>query len=73
MKKIIPDQQAFENVQRTHPTASDAEKYRLAQADTLLRIAKVDSLDELHKMAAAGLLDQLVEDHNAALEQGGSS
>jgi DNA gyrase inhibitor GyrI len=35
--RIVPDQQAFLNVERDHPKASDAEKFRLAQADTLLR------------------------------------
>jgi hypothetical protein len=34
---IIPDQQAFENVERDYPNKPDAEKLLLAQADMLLR------------------------------------
>jgi hypothetical protein len=33
----IPDDQALREVDRDHPNASDAEKYRLAQAVMLLR------------------------------------
>jgi len=29
---------------------SDAEKYRLAQADTLMRLVKADSIEELERM-----------------------
>ncbi len=34
---IVPDQQALLNVERDHPNASNAEKFRLAQVDTLIR------------------------------------
>ena len=34
--KIIPSREAFVWVEREHPDESDAEKYRLAQAWTLL-------------------------------------
>jgi len=63
--QIIPDHEAFENVERNHPGKPDAEKYRLAQADTLLRLAKAKDMDELNRMAEAGLLDALIEQHNS--------
>jgi hypothetical protein len=65
MQKVIPDDAALEKVEREHPTKSDGEKWRLAQADTLLRLAKAKDMDELHRMAKAGLLDSLIEEHNA--------
>jgi hypothetical protein len=36
-KKIVPDQQSFENVERDYPNESDSKKSLLAQADMLLR------------------------------------
>jgi hypothetical protein len=44
MEQIIPDDQSFKNVERDNPKASDAEKYRLMQADTLLRLTKAESM-----------------------------
>jgi hypothetical protein len=38
---IIPDNEALERAARDYPDKSDAEKYRLAQADTLIRLASV--------------------------------
>lgn len=35
--KIIPDQAAVDAVEREYPDAERAEKYRLAQADVLIR------------------------------------
>jgi hypothetical protein len=32
-----PDKQSFRNVKQDYPNATKAEKYRLMQADTLLR------------------------------------
>ena len=61
---VIPDDEAFENVRRDYPDRSAAEKYQLAQADTLLRLTKAEDMDELNRMAELGLVDQLVEMHN---------
>jgi hypothetical protein len=36
-KKIVPDQQSFENVERDYPNEADSNKSLLAQADMLLR------------------------------------
>jgi hypothetical protein len=46
MEPIIPDQQALRLVVRQD--LSDAEKYRLAQADTLMRLIKANSIEELN-------------------------
>ncbi len=62
MKKIIPDRKAIERVEREHPNKPAAEKYRLAQADTLLRLSKAESMEELNRMAETGLLDDLLGD-----------
>jgi hypothetical protein len=48
MEPIIPDQQALRLVVRQD--LSDAEKYRLAQADTLMRLIKADSIEEAERM-----------------------
>jgi putative NADPH-quinone reductase len=37
-EKILPDRKALKNVEREYPTAPPAEKYRLAQADTLILV-----------------------------------
>jgi hypothetical protein len=37
LEQIDPDDESFKNVARDYPEASDADKYRLAQADTVLR------------------------------------
>ena len=68
-KQIIPDRQAIERVQRENPNEPDAERYRLAQADTLIRLAKAKNIDELNRMAEAGLLDDLIDDHNRRAER----
>lgn len=67
MKQIIPDREAFLKVEREHAGKSNVEKYRLAQADTLLRLAKAKNMDELQRMAKAGLLDTLISEHNSKL------
>jgi peptidyl-tRNA hydrolase len=65
MATIIPDREAFEQVEREYPNEPDAEKYRLAQATVLLRLLKAESLDDVHhKVAEAGLLENLISDHN---------
>jgi len=38
---------------------SDAEKYRLAQADTLMRLVKADSIEELERMLPNASIQQL--------------
>ena len=58
-------------MERDHPNASDAEKYRLAQADTLMRLFKVSSLQELEKMAGSPGSDAVIEKHNAELKNKG--
>lgn len=41
-----------------------AEKYRLAQADTLLRITKAESMEELERMLGDPSVRQLIQEHN---------
>ena len=43
---------------------SDAEKYRLAQADTLMRLIKADSIQEVERMLSDTSIQQLVQEHN---------
>jgi hypothetical protein len=62
MEPIIPDQQALRLVVRQD--LSDAEKYRLAQADTLTRLIKADSIEEAERMLSDASIQQLVREHN---------
>jgi hypothetical protein len=62
MEPIIPDQQALRLVVRQD--LSDAEKYRLAQADTLMRLIKADSIEEAERMLSDSSIQQLVQEHN---------
>ena len=62
MEPIIPDQQALRLVVRQD--LSDAEKYRLAQADTLMRLIKADSIQEVERMLSDTSIQQLVQEHN---------
>jgi hypothetical protein len=62
MEPIIPDQQALRLVVRQD--LSDAEKYRLAQADTLRRLIKADSIEEAERMLSDASIQQLVQEHN---------
>jgi hypothetical protein len=62
MEPIIPDQQALRLVVRQD--LSDAEKYRLAQADTLMRLIKADSIQEAERMLSDASIQQLVQEHN---------
>jgi len=73
-EKIIPDETATRNIERDYPNADAAEKYRLAQADTLIRLFKVNSLEELEERAdTPGLeaLDAVIEKHNAKMREEG--
>jgi hypothetical protein len=73
-EKIIPDETAVRNIARNYPNADAAEKYRLAQGDTLLRLFKVNSLEELEKMVdTPGLaaVDAVIEKHNAKMKEEG--
>ncbi len=66
MVRIIPDQEALKNV-RNNPAykdKSDAEKYRLAQADTMLRLMKAENLAELERMAESGISEEIIREHN---------
>jgi len=72
---IIPDRESIlaANARRTRPFESLskselADEYRWCQADTLLRLAKADSMEELHRMAKAGLLDDLIHEHNRKMQ-----
>ena len=67
--KIIPDEVAIQNVKRDYPNASDAEKYRLAQTDTMIRLFKVSSLKELEEMAGSPGWDAVIEKHNAKMKE----
>jgi hypothetical protein len=40
--KVIPDAESRAWVLREHPNASDGEKYRLAQAHTILKAMRAD-------------------------------
>ncbi len=62
MEPIIPDQQALRLVVRQD--LPDAEKYRLAQADTLMRLIKADSIEEAERMLSDASIQQLVQEHN---------
>ena len=62
MEPIIPDQQALRLVVRQD--LSDAEKYSLAQADTLMRLIKADSIEEAERMPSDASIQHLVQEHN---------
>jgi hypothetical protein len=62
MEPIIPDQQALRVVVRQD--LSDVEKYRLAQADTLMRLIKADSIEKVERMLSDSSIQQLVQEHN---------
>lgn len=66
---IIPDRLAFQNVEREYPNRSDAEKYRLAQADTILRLTGARDIAELNRMAVSGTVAELVRKHNEKMRQ----
>ena len=44
--QIIPTQEALEQVERRRPTISDAEKWRLAQAATIINAAKRAGIED---------------------------
>jgi hypothetical protein len=69
MSMINPDREAFDRVNSQYPNATDAEKCQLAQADTLIRISKATTIDELKHMAETGLLDSLIDMHNERTRQ----
>ena len=68
-KPIIPDETAIRNVERDYPDASAAEKERLVQADTLMRLFKANSLEELEEMAGSSGFDTVIEQHNAKMKE----
>jgi hypothetical protein len=67
MEQIIPDQQALRLVVRQD--LSDAEKYRLAQADTLMRLVKAESIEELERMVPDASIQQLIQEHNEKMRR----
>ena len=67
MEPIIPDEQALKLEVRQD--LSDAEKYRLAQADTLMRLVKADSIEELERMLPDASIQQLVQEHNQKMRE----
>jgi hypothetical protein len=67
MEPIIPDQQALRLVVRQD--LSDAEKYRLAQADTLMRLVKAESIEELERMVPDANIQQLIHEHNEKMRR----
>jgi len=44
--QIIPTQKALEQVERERPTVSDAEKWRLAQAATIINAARRAGIED---------------------------
>ncbi len=68
-EKITPDEKAYRNVERNYPNADDAEKYRLAQSDTLIRLFKVSSLEELEELAGSPGFNAVIEEHNAKIKE----
>jgi hypothetical protein len=63
-EQIVPDDESLEYVERECPPAQDAEKYRLAQADTLKRLTQAESIEEVERMLADPSIDQLIREHN---------
>ena len=67
-ERIIPDETALRNIERDYPNADAQEKYRLAQTDTLIRLFKVNSLEELEEMSW-DVVDAVIERHNAKMKE----
>jgi CDP-glycerol glycerophosphotransferase (TagB/SpsB family) len=70
-EQVIPDEQSYLNVERDYADESDAEKYRLMQADTLLRVAKARTIEELEEMARSKLMQELINEHNEEMRKHG--
>ena len=71
-EQIVPDDESLENVERECPSASPAEKYRIAQADTLCRLMQAESIEELDRMLADPSIDQLIREHNQKMQSRGT-
>ena len=69
METVIPDHESVERIDRENATLSPAERYRLAQADTLLRISGADSMVELEDLVECGKLDEIVQAHNRKMRR----
>jgi hypothetical protein len=67
MEPIIPDEKALKLVVRQD--LSDAEKYHLAQVDTLVRLVKATSPEELERMLTHASIQQLVQEHNQRMRE----
>jgi hypothetical protein len=68
-ERIELDDESLEYVERECPSAPDAEKYRLAQADTLMRLTQAESIEELERMLADPSIDQLIREHNRKMRR----
>jgi hypothetical protein len=64
IKTIIPDPESLDTMTRRYPNEPAADLYELAQTDTLLRLTKARDVDELLRMARAGLLEYVIAAHN---------
>jgi hypothetical protein len=71
-EQIVPDDESLKNVERECPLAPPAEKYRIAQADTLCRLMQVESIEELERMMADPSIDQLIREHNLKMQSRGT-
>jgi hypothetical protein len=69
IEQILPDRKALKNVEREYPTAPSAEKYRLAQADTLIRLTHGGSIEEMERMLADRSIQQLIHKHNQRIRR----
>ena len=71
-EQIEPDDESLEYVERECASAPNAEKYRLAQEDTLMRLTKAESIEELERMLADPSIDQLIREHNQKMRSRGT-
>jgi CDP-glycerol glycerophosphotransferase (TagB/SpsB family) len=65
---IIPDEQSYLNVERDYADEAAADKYRLMQADTLLRLTKASSIQELEEMVGSKAIRDLINEHNEKMK-----
>ena len=65
---IIPNDEAITWVEQNYPDLSDAETFRLAQSQTLLRVTGSTTLEEVEQLAENGKLDEIVRDHNRRIK-----
>ncbi len=56
MRQIYPDGESIIKVELEHPDIPRADKWRLAQAEMLMKISGAESLEQLEKMEKSGAL-----------------